>query len=144
MPQAVAAPDWTRPLGEPGDLADTIVVLLNLAAVEHGFHKVSRPDFYSVFLQLKEEFPELLPPMVFTQTGDYVYSKALGDALEHALRFGVDPLNPRFYYLGILDPADAPNNLQLVRENTGADFIEALRPLAARFAELAGTGEVSA
>jgi len=135
MPQSVTVNHWARPLGEPGDLADVIVATLSLAHA-FGFTKVSKPDFYKIFSQLTEEFPDLFPPMVFTQTGDYLYSKTLGDALEQSLRTGLVPMNPRFFYFGLQTPDQAGRNLELIKENNDDRFIERLKPLAERFATL--------
>lgn len=141
--QNVAFSDWTRPLGEPGDLADIIVATLSLAS-ELGAKKVSRPDFYEIFSQLGTEFPDVFPPMIFTRTGDYLYSKTLGSALEQALRSGLEVMNPRFFYFGVLTPEDAARNvdlikgnLDLIKQNTGEAFIGRLRLVAKRFAALA-------
>jgi hypothetical protein len=143
MQQGIAAPGRTQSLGKPGDLADTIVSIFSLAALEHGFRKVSAPDFYKLFLRLTEEMPEKLPAITFERTGRYVYSKVVGDALERALRSGVEVMNPRFLCYGIQEEANAQSNLELIRENTGGDFIENLRPVAARLAELAREAEVT-
>ena len=126
---------WNRPLGEPGDLTDIIVVVLSLAH-EHGFTKVSRPDFYEIFSQLRSKYPTVLPEMVFTRAGEYVYSKTLGNALERALRSGLDTMNPRFFYFGVLKKEDAERNLALIKANTSNEFIDGLRPLAEDFAKL--------
>jgi hypothetical protein len=130
----MANPEWNRSLGEPGDLADVIVAVFSLARTDHEVVKVSRHDLYDIFWSLQQEFPSLLPKMVFTRTGDYLYSKTLSVALEHALRLGVDPLNPRFCYFGIRDSTDAQRNLQLLRERVGEGFIEKMKPMADRFA----------
>ncbi len=130
----MANPEWNRSLGEPGDLADVIVAVFSLARTDHEVVKVSRHDLYDIFWSLQQEFPSLLPKMVFTRTGDYLYSKTLSVALEHALRLGVDPLTPRFCYFGIRDSTDAQRNLQLLRERAGEGFIEKMKPMADRFA----------
>jgi hypothetical protein len=135
--QAIAACERTYSIGKPGDLADTIVAVLSLASIEHGLKKISLPDFYMLFPRLVQDFPERFPPMRFEQTGRYVYSKALGDALEHALRLGIEVMNPRFQYIGVRDTTDAKRNLELIEGNTGGDFIQNLRPVAAKLAEAA-------
>lgn len=140
MVKSIAARDWKSPVGVPGDLADVIVGTLSLASLS-GLKKVSKPEFYGLFLQLQKDFPDLFPQVVFTHTGKYVYSKALGDALERALRLGVDVMNPRFYYIGVEKKEDADRNLELICENTGTEFVERLRPVAVRLAELAQTLE---
>jgi hypothetical protein len=129
---------WRNPVGQPGDLADVVVGVLSLANVCHKIQKVSKPDFYRISLRLAAEFPDLFSGVVFTQTGEYVYSKVLGDALERALRLGVEVMNPRFYYIGVHDEVDAARNLNLIRENAGKDFVEALKPIANRFVTLLG------
>lgn len=136
MAQSVAG--FTRTLGEPGDLADVIVVTMSIARLNHGLVKVSRSDFYDVFRTLMREFPKRFPAMVFTQSGAYVYSKTLGDALERAVRLGIEVMNPRFCYFGIKDESDAKSNLELVQDNTGKRFIQDMRPIAKRLAVLAG------
>jgi hypothetical protein len=134
MNQSIAG--FTRTLGEPGDLADIIVVTLSIARLDHNLVKLSRSDLYDVFCTLSREFPKELPQMVFTQSGEYVYSKTLGNALERAVRLGVEVMNPRFCYFGIKDEGDARSNLKLVQDNTSKKFIQKLRPVAKRLAAL--------
>jgi hypothetical protein len=136
MTQSIAG--FTRTLGEPGDLADIIVVTMSIARLDHGLMKLSRSDFYDVFRRLTREFPKKFPPMVFTQSGEYVYSKTLGDALERAVRLGIEVMNPRFCYFGIKDESDAKSNLKLVQDNAGKKFIQDMHPIAKRLAVLAG------
>ena len=136
MSQTKALADWRSPGGQPGDLADVIVGLLSLGNTHHEIKKVSKPDFYRALSQLQEEFPDRFPGVVFTGTGEYVYSKSIGDALERALRLGIDVMNPRFYYIGVQEREDAERNLRLIRENTGGSFLEMLEPVANRFAAL--------
>lgn len=136
MTQSIAG--FTRTLGEPGDLADIIVVTLSIARLDHNLLKVSRRDFYDVFCTLSREFPKEFPQMVFTRSGEYVYSKTLGNALERAVRLGVEVMNPRFCYFGIKDEGDARSNLKLVQDNTSKRFIQELRPVAKRLAALVG------
>lgn len=129
--------EWSRSIGEPGDLADIIVALFSVAKRDFHIQKVSRENLYEIFSVLQDEFPGSLPKMIFTRTGEYLYSKTFSGALERALRLGVDPLNPRFCYFGIKDDADADKNLLLIRERTEKDFMEKMQPIAARFAEMA-------
>jgi len=142
MQQTIAAPPRVQPLGKPGALADIIVAVLSLATIDHGLKKVSSPDFYRLFQRLIEEFPRKFPPITFERSGRYVYSKVLGDALERALRLGVQVMNPRFLYLGIEEAEDAQRNLELIGENTGKAFIENLRPVADRLVNLLPRVEV--
>lgn len=132
--------DWTRLVGETGDLADIIVVVLSLASAEHNLPKVDLDRFYGVFSELQEQFPEVIPDLDATTLNGYVYSRALSDALENALRLGVQIANPRFQYLEISKDR-ARTNLERIGARTEQGFLEALRPVAGTFAQkVQGTG----
>jgi len=126
--------DWTRLVGETGDLADIVVIVLSLASERYNVSRVELDRFYGVFSELHHEFPQLIPELDATTLNGYVYSRALSDALENALRLGVQIANPRFQYLEILQDR-ARTNLERVGARTGADFLEALRPVAETFAQ---------
>jgi hypothetical protein len=126
--------DWTRLVGETGDLADIVVVVLSLASTDYNLPRVDLDQFYDVFSKLHTEFPEVIPELDATKLDGYVYSRLLADALENALRLGVQIANPRFQYLEISQDR-ARTNLERVGARTGQSFLDALRPVAGAFAE---------
>jgi hypothetical protein len=126
--------DWTRLVGETGDLADIIVVVLSLASVDHNLPKVDLDGFYGAFKDLQAEYPQIIPELDATTLNGYVYSRALSDALENALRLGVQIANPRFQYLEI-SPDRARTNLERVGARAQKGWVDQLRPVAGKFAE---------
>jgi hypothetical protein len=126
--------DWTRLVGETGDLADIVVAVLSLASADHNVPKVDLDRFYGVFSELHTEFPDVIPDLDATTLNGYVYSRVLADALENALRLGVQIANPRFQYLEISQDR-ARTNLERIGARTEQGFLEALRPVAGTFAQ---------
>jgi hypothetical protein len=125
---------WTRPVGETGDLADVIVTVLSLASADHNVSRVRLSDFYQVFSQLQNEFGDRIPDFYVSHIAGYPYSKALSEAVENALRLGVQVANPRFQYLEVTKQA-TERILRNIRGRAGEDFIDGLRPVAARLAD---------
>ncbi len=125
--------EWTRLVGETGDLADIVVAVLSLASAEHNLPRVDLDQFYGAFTDLRAKFPNVIPELDATVLNGYVYSRALSDALENALRLGVQIANPRFQYLEISEDR-ARTNLQRVGARTGPEFLTALGPVAESFA----------
>jgi hypothetical protein len=126
--------NWTRLVGETGDLADIVVAVLSLASTDYNVSRVELDRFYGVFNELHTEYPDVIPELDATTLNGYVYSRALSDALENALRLGVQIANPRFQYLEIVQDR-AQKNLERVGARTGRQFLDALRPVAQTFAQ---------
>ena len=124
---------WRRLVGETGDLADIVVATLSLASMHYGVAKVSLSDFYEEFGKLQQEYPNLIPDLQTGREAGVIYSKVLGDAVESALRLGVDIANPRFQYL-VVSPDKGERALQRLRKRTGDEFIDKLEPVAASLA----------
>lgn len=121
--------NWSRLVGETGDLADVVVATLSLASMNHKLLRLDLDQFYDVFSSLQKDFPKLIPELHATRLNGYVYSKPLGDALENALRLGVQIANPRFQYLEV--PEDrAQKMLEGLRVRAGDEFVTSLAEVA--------------
>ena len=127
--------NWRRLVGETGDLADIIVATLSLASTENDVSRIRLVDFYSIFDQLQKEFPDVIPLLHSTRANDYVYSKKLAGSLESALSIGIRIANPQFQFLEV-DETIGKSNLERIQRRAGEDFIERLKPVAKRLAEL--------
>jgi hypothetical protein len=123
---------WTQVLDQ---IADTILGILSLASKDHGVSRLDMTEFYQVFADLESEFPNLLPVgLDLSRTGQYVYSDALGDALQRALSRGIRIANPHFQYLEI--PADvAERNVERLRKRLGNEFLTTLSQAAESLAK---------
>ncbi len=120
-------------VGETRDLADVIVATLSLASVRHGMPKIRLSDFYKEFEKLQKNFPDLIPDLQTSREAGVIYSRVLGDAVEGALRLGVDIANPRFQYL-VVSQEKGQRALERLRKRTGDEFIDHLDPVAAELA----------
>lgn len=126
---------WNRTMGENGDLADVVLGAISLASVDHGLERLSLDDYYRIFVRLREDFPDLIPELFTTNWEVSVHSKVLSDALEKALRLGLDIANPRFFYIEVKKQSGI-QNIRWLEGRTGGPFIQKLKPLAHRLVEL--------
>ena len=55
--------EWTRLVGETGDLADIVVAVLSLASAEHNLPRVDLDQFYGAFTDLRAKFPNVIPEL---------------------------------------------------------------------------------
>lgn len=125
---------WNNAIGEKGDLADIVVAIIALAETQ-GRVKVRLDDYYRVFVLLSESFPSLFPVIDKEKAGDYIYSKALGNALQGALGIGLQIANPMFQYLQIPE-GQCTQVLTRLERRTGPRFVSRLRPVAIKFNKL--------
>ncbi|MCH7605080.1 hypothetical protein IID24_03785 [Patescibacteria group bacterium] len=121
----------TVPTLQQVPLQHVVLAILSLAA-ERGQTRMAFVDFFRAFADLKDEFGDTLPPMVFTRTvGSAAYSKRLDDALG-SIGSSIDLRLPRHLELR---QDIAHRHLRWLREKYGQERIDNLQPIVKRFIE---------
>lgn len=112
--------------------------VLSWASISHDIAIIRLSDFYSLFIELQKEFPDLIQELgAVTQRGElsnFTYSIRLCDAVEASLQIGMR-ITADFQHL--YTPKQAANlSLERLRKRVGNEFVDNLQPVADRLAEL--------
>ena len=129
---------WDKLVGINGDLADVIVGVLSWASISHSITVISLANFYSLFIQLSREFPDLIQDLHSVtrrdEKEDFLYSNRLCDSLEAAFQLGVR-ISGGGQHLE-MPPQICQRNLERLRRRVGEAFVANLNPIGNRLAEL--------
>jgi len=129
---------WSKLVGVNGDLADVIVGVLSWAGISHSITVISLANFYSLFIQLSKEFPDLIQDLHSVTRQDegdnFLYSTRLCDALEATFQLGVR-ISGDGQHLE-MPPQICRQNLKRLRKRVGGELTINLKPIGDRLAEL--------
>jgi len=126
---------WSAPLGHPGDLDELVAVLVSLARTKYGVERISLVQFFDAVERVAREYPDLFEGVDFQRSGDAVSSRALGNALQGSLNFGLEICNPSFQYVTV-NQGESEKIISWSEKRSGERFVLALERVAESFARL--------